>query len=40
VTGGFGDGRTLAYTIAPGIKWGLALVDQEGVDEFWIKALE
>lgn len=39
-TGTYGDGRTLVYSSDPGIKWGLDLVEWDGYDEFWTRALE
>ncbi len=37
--GSFGDGRSVAYTSDPGIKWGYGMVEWDGYDEFWRDAL-
>lgn len=39
VTGEFGEGRTIAYTSDPGIKWGYGMVEWDDYGEFWHNAL-
>lgn len=36
----FGDGRSVAYTSDPGIKWGYGMVEWDGYEAFWHNALE
>ena len=36
----YGEGRVLTYTSDPGIKWGLAMVDWDDYDDFWLDAVE
>jgi uncharacterized membrane protein len=38
--GDFGDGRTVAYTSDPCIKWGLEMVEWDDYESFWHGALE
>lgn len=38
--GEFGDGRTVAYTSDPGPKWGYGMMEWDGYEEFWLRALE
>lgn len=37
--GSFGEGRTVAYTSDPGIKWGYGMVEWDGYGAFWEHAL-
>jgi uncharacterized membrane protein len=37
--GEFGDGRMVAYASDPGPKWGFALEEWDGYEEFWTRAL-
>ena len=36
----FGDGRTVVYASDPGPKWGYGVMDWDGYDEFFVRALE
>jgi uncharacterized membrane protein len=36
----FGDGRTVAYASDPGPKWGFGIMEWDGYDEFWHRAVE
>jgi len=38
--GEFGDGRTVAYTSDPCIKWGLEMVEWDGYESFWQNTLK
>ncbi len=38
--GAFGDGRTVAYASDPGPKWGYGMMEWDGYDSFWTRALE
>jgi uncharacterized membrane protein len=35
----YGEGRVLAYTSDPGIKWGYGMVEWDDYDEFWLDAV-
>jgi uncharacterized membrane protein len=39
-TGEFGDGRTVAYTSDPGIKWGYGMVEWDDYESFWHRVLD